>query len=57
MPPSVDSTAADLLAADVVRLEADLRLAHQQLRIAREMLSEALDIAHQSLAYIASKVR
>jgi hypothetical protein len=57
MPVSVDSAAASLLAADVVRLEAELALALQQLRITREMLSESLEIAHQSIAYIASKVR
>lgn len=46
--------AAGLLAADVLALEARLARVTQELRIAREMLSEALNIAHLSLAHIAT---
>ncbi len=42
---------AALLAADVVMLEADNARLRQENRIFGEMLSEALDIAHRSIAY------
>jgi hypothetical protein len=41
-----------LLAADVVQLEHERARLEQELRIAREMLSETLDIANQAIAYI-----
>ena len=53
----VHDDAAQLLAADVVALEQQLLVTQQELRIAREMLSEALEIAYQSIAYIAAKGR
>lgn len=55
MPTTVDSSAAQLLAADVVALELRLSRSEQELRIAREMLSEVLDIAYQAIAHIAAK--
>ncbi len=54
--PLDDSGAAELLAADVLDLEAENALLRQQNRILREMLSESLDIAHQSIAHIAAKL-
>ena len=54
--PTLDTSAAQLLAADVVELELRLSRSEQELRIVREMLSESLDIAHQSIAYIAAKL-
>lgn len=53
---TVDAGAAQLLAADVIYLEAENALLEQRLRIALEMLSEALDISHQSIAYIAAHI-
>lgn len=53
---TVDAGAAQLLAADVIYLEAENALLEQRLRIALEMLSESLDIAHQSLAYVAQHI-
>ncbi len=52
---TVEASAAHLLAADVLRLEAENALLEQRLRIATEMLSELLDITYQSLAHIAKK--
>lgn len=52
MPTTVDSSAAQLLASDVVTLEQQLDRSQQELRIARELLSEALHIAYQALAHI-----
>lgn len=46
---------AGLLAADVVRLEADNHRLAQEARIMREMVQELLGITHQALAYIASR--
>lgn len=54
--PLDDSGAAALLAADVLSLEAENALLRQKLRIAEEMLSETLDIAHRSIAYVATMV-
>ena len=49
-------TDAALLAADVVALTEENRRLQQELRIAREMLSETLDIANQAIAHIVSLV-
>ncbi len=51
----VETHAAILLAADVVELSAEAARLLQENRILREMLSEALDIAHQALAYITAR--
>jgi len=50
--PTLDTSAAQLLAADVVDLELRLSRAEQELRIVRLMLSEMLDLAHRSIAYV-----
>ncbi len=55
MLPELPSPQLDclLLRADVLRLEVQLARRTEDLQIMRDMLSAALDIAHQSLAYIA----
>jgi hypothetical protein len=51
----VYTDAESLLAADVVELSAENEKLLQENRIYREMISEALALTHQAIAYIATR--
>ncbi len=50
--PAPDSHVIDILAVEVVQLEEQVDHLRSELRIAREMVYEALDLAHLTLLRI-----